>query len=240
MATSTLNLAPALAFDAVNAFDGDDLYGMQVKTLTAIVTAVPMSSRKIVAWIHETTGSLLSQSTVTRALSVATALMEAEYPLDGDTGVVHSTVANLVRIKIAKPEYGGGKDGLAVAVGFWTGDVTGFCSDVAAYWETVTDSRDNLSHDDSTDVTAESDTEADSGAGEPDEGAVGGGESSIMSADKAADILREIAGNVTAGRMAPTDDLISAAQSILTAAVAAMATLETVAMTSNTGALETV
>ena len=149
MATSTLNLAPALAFDAVNAFDGDDMYGMQVKSLTAIITAAPMSSRKIVAWIHETTGTLISQSTVTRALSVATALMKAEYPLDGDTGVVHSTVANLVRIKIAKPEYGGGSDGLAMAVGFWTGDVTGFCSDVAAYWETVTDSRDNVSHDDS-------------------------------------------------------------------------------------------
>lgn len=237
MSVSTLNLAPALAFDAVNAFDGDDMYGMQVKSLTAIIAAAPMSSRKIVSWIHETTGTLISQSTVTRALSVATALLAAEYPLTGDTGVVHSTVANLVRIKIAKPEFGGGSKGLAAAVGFWSGDAVSFCSDVAAYWETVTDSRDSVSHGDSVEVVAEDDTEATPGAGEPDEGPVGGGESSVMSSERAAVILREIAGNVESGRMAPTDELVSAAQSILAAAAAALATVDSTTATDNQGAL---
>lgn len=242
MTVSTLTLAPALAFDAVTAFDGDDMLTEQVRSLTAILSVAPLSGRAIVSWIFDTTGTTLSQSTVSRAMAVAVALAGVNYPLNDeslDFGIVSSTVANLVRIRSVVPKFGGGQDGLKAAMVGFT-EVVAFCDDVAAYWETVQQNRRDgkaaeveVNHNDSTEDTA-----TDSGAGSDDtDNSVGGGIPSIMSADKAATVLREIAGNIRAGRIAPTDELIAAAQAILAASVDAFATLDAITATDNAGAL---
>lgn len=239
MTNSTLSLAPVLAHNIVEAFDGDDVHAKRVRSLADVLAISPLSTREMMAWVKVTTGTELSQKTVDRAQGVAMALVKAEYDFTGDDGMVSSTVANLVRIRTASPKHGGGSQAVTDLTATYAGDIVAFTTVVADYWDYVTDQRsapalvtEAVSQDDST----EDDTD-DTGAGEPDDGAVGGGESSIMSAEKSAAVMREIAGNISAGRIAPTDDLIAAAMAILDAASAALDTVNTVTATSNTGAL---
>lgn len=203
----------------VEAFDGDATLTERVSALQELLAEDGrVTTRQLVADAL-VLGRKVSQSLVTRSMSVARTLADTGIAVDG---LDSRTVANMVRI-VTESKSGGGVKALAAIVKPYTAEVREaddwrdmLAADVDAAWSLIRGGNAPAAQVDESAPDTSEGTD-DLGAGEPDGGAIGGGESAVITAERAAEVVRAIAGDVNTGRIDASDELEAAAEAILKA-----------------------
>lgn len=265
--SATKDIPIELATAVADAFDGDNVHGARVRAIAAVLAELPsMTSRALVRWTFDVTGRRLSQSTVSRAQTVASALVTARFPfgaLDDAQRVTDEMAAKLIvdgllsaeddaSLKWATATLKDGTRAIADLVRIRTLANAERMAAVASTWDPDTYTlstfadyvADSYATDDAARIARDANAAAkrkesrklpavdggvDGGSGSGQDMAgekVGGGETARITAGKESAALRALAGQITTGQVAVTDELITAARAVLTA-IADRAELET-------------